>query len=60
MAAAESGDAGELLIFLDEDVGLARDFLVRDFDFDFADGAGRFSGTQRLPFESSTASLKSG
>jgi hypothetical protein len=35
MAAAESGDTGELLIFLNQGFGLARDFLGGDLDLEF-------------------------
>ena len=36
MSAAESGNPRELLIFLDQSIGLARDFIGGDFDLKFA------------------------
>src|SRR6266567_1077719 len=51
MAATKSRNAGELLVFLDQNVSFAGDFLRGNFDFDLSLRAcGGFSWTHYLPF----------
>src|SRR6266496_6430375 len=51
MAAAKSRNTGQLLVFLDQRVGFAGDFLRRHFDFDLSLRAyGGFSWTHSRPF----------
>src|SRR6266516_4496164 len=55
MTAAKSGNASELLVFLDQSVGFAGDFFGGNFDFDLSLRAcGGFSWTHYLPFGKSS------
>src|ERR1700690_1983110 len=61
MAAPETGDARDLLIFLDQRFGLAANFRRRYLDLDLAFRAlFCFCGAHSLPFKASAAALSRG